>query len=146
MSQNKLKFLSKENPSDSEVNEIRYGLRSYNDAFVSRKESVKVLVSCRNSEDQLIGGAYGIIQWDWLHVDLLWVHEDYRHKGLGSKLMAEITDKARERKIFRFKLETASFQALDFYKKLGFTVFGTLEDLPPGYTNYLLSKVDSEHV
>ena len=37
-------------------------------------------------------------------------------------------------------LDTLSFQALDFYKKYGYIVFGQIADLPPGHTRYYLRK------
>ncbi len=33
-----------------------------------------------------------------------------------------------------------SFQALPFYQKLGYTVFGQLDDLPIGHQMYFLQK------
>ena len=44
-------------------------------------------------------------------------------------------------------LDTFDFQALGFYQKLGYELFGHLDDYPPGHTKYFLQKrrlVDSE--
>ena len=38
------------------------------------------------------------------------------------------------------RLETWGFQARPFYEARGYTVFGVLEDYPPGETEYHLSK------
>ena len=35
---------------------------------------------------------------------------------------------------FARNLETHSYEALGFYQKRGYEVFGTLEDYPPGHT------------
>jgi hypothetical protein len=37
-------------------------------------------------------------------------------------------------------LDTHDFQALPFYQKLGYEIFGELEDFPPGHTRYYLKK------
>jgi len=37
-------------------------------------------------------------------------------------------------------LDTFSFQARGFYEKLGFAVFGTMEDFPPGHQRFFLQK------
>lgn len=38
------------------------------------------------------------------------------------------------------RLDTLEFQALPFYEKLGYQVFGVLDGYPPGYRQYHLSK------
>jgi len=38
-------------------------------------------------------------------------------------------------------VETHTFQAVDFYHKHGYIIFGELPDLPKGYTKYFLKKV-----
>ena len=36
-------------------------------------------------------------------------------------------------------LDTFSFQARGFYEKLGYTLFGTIDDYPPGESRFFLS-------
>ena len=47
---------------------------------------------------------------------------------------------AASRGCFAATLDTHSFEALGFYQKRGYEVFGTLEDYPPGHTKYFLRK------
>ncbi|MCA9909224.1 MAG: GNAT family N-acetyltransferase, partial [Anaerolineae bacterium] len=37
-------------------------------------------------------------------------------------------------------VDTLDFQAPDFYRQLGYTVWGQLDDLPPGHTRYFMRK------
>ena len=37
-------------------------------------------------------------------------------------------------------LDTFTFQARGFYERLGYSVFGTLEDYPPGHSRFFLKK------
>ncbi|MGC6728099.1 hypothetical protein ACP0GO_26835, partial [Escherichia coli] len=37
-------------------------------------------------------------------------------------------------------LDTYSFQARGFYEKLGYTVFGTIDDFPPGHQRFFGRK------
>jgi hypothetical protein len=37
-------------------------------------------------------------------------------------------------------LDTFSFQAREFHERLGYTVFGTITDCPPGHSRFFLKK------
>ena len=47
---------------------------------------------------------------------------------------------ARERGCAGIWLDTFSFQARGFYEKLGYTVFGRIDDYPPGQSRFWLRK------
>ena len=47
---------------------------------------------------------------------------------------------AIRRGCFAATLETHSYEALGFYQKRGYEVFGMLEDYPPGHSKYFLRK------
>jgi ribosomal protein S18 acetylase RimI-like enzyme len=79
-----------------------------------------------------------VIGWEWLFVDNLWVHDDLRGQGHGRDLLARAERRALEHGCHSAWLDT--FQALGFYEKCGYSVFGTLEDYPPGQTRYFLRK------
>jgi ribosomal protein S18 acetylase RimI-like enzyme len=57
-----------------------------------------------------------------------------------SALMREAEAVARENGCTGIWLDTFSFQAPGFYEKLGYTVFGTLADYPPGHSRFFLHK------
>ncbi len=46
----------------------------------------------------------------------------------------------REKSCVGIWLDTFDFQAPDFYKRLGFTEFGRLDDFPPGHQRFYLHK------
>lgn len=54
--------------------------------------------------------------------------------------MLRAEDEGRLRGCIGVYLDTFDFQARPFYEKLGFTVFGTLEDYPPGHRRFFLKK------
>ena len=88
----------------------------------------------------LVGGAGGTIGLRWLHVDVMWIAEAQRGRDLGSRLLARLEAMAIARGARNAHVETTSFQALDFYRKRGYEVFGQLEDFPEGHTYYYLKK------
>jgi len=89
----------------------------------------------------VLGGILGEIKWGWLHIDGLWVDESLRRDGWGTRLLGTMEQYARSQGITNYHLETTSFQALPFYQKQGYEVFGQLPDMPPGHVSYFLRKM-----
>lgn len=91
-------------------------------------------------DNQLIGGAVGIIKFGWYFLEGLWVDERYRRKNIGSMLIERIEECAKSNNTLGVRLETWNFQAREFYEKKGYTVYATFEDCPPGTIDYFLKK------
>jgi GNAT superfamily N-acetyltransferase len=89
---------------------------------------------------ELLGGLWGGTSYSYLHIELLYLPEDLRGAGLGSQLMAQAEQEATRRGCLGVWLDTFSFQARGFYQRLGYTVFGTFEDYPPGHSRFFLRK------
>jgi len=87
-----------------------------------------------------IGGLWGRSAYEWLFVELLFVPEHLRASGMGTQLMRQAEEIARQRGCTGVWLDTFAFQALGFYQKLGYTVFGELKDHPRGISQYWLQK------
>lgn len=87
-----------------------------------------------------VGGAVGYGAFDWVYVELLYVPAELRGQGHGTRLMQGVEDFARARNLIGIRLDTFDFQARPFYEKLGFVVFGTIDDHPRGGRRYFLSK------
>lgn len=92
-------------------------------------------------EEQLAGAIVGKRQYDTLHISLLGVDDTYQKLGVGSKLMQAMEEQAIQEKVITITLTTKAYQALGFYLKNGFEVFGELADVPMvGTTKYYLVK------
>lgn len=134
-----LAYQTLENPKDEPaVKTIMEGLRRHNRAALGEPTHCNLAVVARDG-GTVVGGVWGEIVWDWLHVHILWVADDRRGRGIGSALMEAVESAAVERGIDRCHLETASFQALPFYEGLGYEVFAELEK-PIGYRTYYLRR------
>ena len=94
----------------------------------------------KDTRGEWLGGLTGYIWGGWLLVNFLWVSEFLRGQGQGTRLMDAAEAMARERGAAGACLETFTTQAPDFYKKRGYTVFGRLDDYPPGHAKLFLSK------
>ena len=94
----------------------------------------------RDRNRQVVGGLFAWTYWNWLEVKYLWVKEELRGKGYGSKLVFAAEKEAIQRGCESAFLDTFSFQALNFYKKLGYSIFGILEDFLGQHQRYFLKK------
>jgi GNAT superfamily N-acetyltransferase len=88
----------------------------------------------------VIGGLWGRTAWGWLHMDTLYVPEALRRAGIGARLVAMAEEEAKRRGCLGAWLDTFSFQARGFYESIGYRVFGTIEDQPPGHARHFLQK------
>ena len=95
----------------------------------------------RDARGEWVGGLLGHVWGGWLHVQALWVVGAMNGQGLGTRLLLAAEDHARSLGATMSTLGTFSFQAPTFYKRHGYTIFGTLEDYPPGHTKFYLRKV-----
>ena len=88
----------------------------------------------------MLGGLWGRVSYDWLFVELLFVPEAARGADLGTALLAKAEEVARARGCVGIRLDTYSFQAPDFYRRLGFEIVGSFPDYPKGYSQIFLRK------
>lgn len=101
-----------------------------------------VEITLLNEQDELVAGITATIYWKQMHVDFLWVDESLRGQNTGTELLNKAEEIARKHHCRYIQLETFSFQAPEFYKKKGFTLFGVLDDSPyDGAKQYFLKKV-----
>lgn len=94
-----------------------------------------------NENGDIIGGISGSVRMcDSVHIDLHWIHEDYRRNGIGTHLLNQVETEAKKKGYNQVKLETFDFQAKDFYIKNGYEVLGVFEDYTTEPNRYSLKK------
>lgn len=113
---------------------------AYNFAQTGVSEWHPVGYLLRNDRGEWLGGCLGYIWGGWLHVRWLWVTQPLRGKGYGARLLDAAERFGAERGAAAATLETHSFQAREFYLRHGYSIFGTLEDYPPGHNKYFMRK------
>ncbi len=97
-------------------------------------------VLVRDEADAVVGGLTGRTSAAWLFVELLWLPEALRGTGLGTRVMVAAEAEAVQRGCIGAHLDTYDFQAPGFYRKLGYEIFGSIEDHPPGHTRFWMRK------
>ena len=126
--------------SKKETDYVREALKQYNIEHVGDDSHTPISIVEYDQEGKVIGGIIGGTYWGWMYIDILWVHEDYRNKGIGSKLLSEAEKEAVRRGCHHVHLDTMSWQAPEFYIKKGYEVIGILHDIPKENQKYLLQK------
>ena len=116
------------------------GLDMHNIAATALPDYCPVNFVLRGERGDVLGGLLGLVWGHWLHVTTLWVAEPARGLGHGTRLLENAEAYARERGAVGVTLETHSFQARPFYERLGYEVFGALEDCPRRHVKFYLRK------
>ena len=133
----KLQILPAENP---EWAIIGGGVHAFNIEKAGEDDGQTLCFVLQGDDQEIVGGIIAATHWDWLYIDLMWIKAEFRGQGYGSRLLAMAEEKGRELGAQNAYLDTFSFQALDFYKKYGYQIFGKLEDFPVGHQRYYMTK------
>ena len=129
-----------DNPSEADREAILGPLRAFNISRAGDPRIRPVALLLTDEQGNHVGGLWGRLAYDWLFIELLAVPEEHRGGRHGTALMAQADSIARANECTGMWLDTYEFQARGFYEKLGFEVFGTLEDHPIGQKRFFLRK------
>ena len=127
-------------PDPANAKFIEDGLAAYNLRFAPPYGTQRLAVLLHDADGKLAGGLLGLTWWGWLRIDIMWLDEAVRGQDWGTRLMQAAEAEAIRRGCHHVFLDTLSFQALPFYLKLGYIVFGQLDDLPMGHSMYFMQK------
>jgi GNAT superfamily N-acetyltransferase len=129
-----------EAPSEADRDAVVAPLRAFNITHGGDPAIRPVAVLLTDGDGRHVGGLWGRSSYGWLHVELLAVPAEYRGRQYGRALMQAAEDIARRDGQIGMWLDTFEFQARGFYEKLGFELFGELEDHPMGQSHFFLRK------
>jgi len=133
--------LTLEETSDpADVRVVEDGLLAFNLQFVPDPQYKPLNIFLRNSEGRVLGGLIGNTYWGWLYVSIFWLEEALRRGGYGSKMLAMAEQEAIRRGCHHAHLDTLDFQSPAFYEKQGYSLWGTLDDLPSGHKRHFYQK------
>jgi GNAT superfamily N-acetyltransferase len=135
-----LSIVSVEKPEESVWGILGQNINAYNRQQAGDDKSQRVCFALQAPDQEIAGGAIGVIYWDWLYIDLMWIKEELRGRGHGHRLLTQLEEEARRRGANHVYLDTFSFQAPAFYQQHGYQVVGVLNDFPAGHQRYFLSK------
>ena len=116
---------------------IEFNLMHFPDDLKGRYQELNLHLV--NEDSAIIGGIGGEFCWNWLEIHYLFIEPEHRKSGYGRALLRVVEKMAIEKECDFIKLDTLSFQALDFYLKEGFQIYGKIENAGR-HTHYYLKK------
>ncbi len=123
----------------ADVAAVGAGLDAHN-ARAANFDAIRRLGCFARRDRALIGGAVGRYWGTASELQELWVREDLRGSGIGSKLVARFEERVRELGCTILYLETFSFQAPEFYRKLGYEIACQFPGFPDGASKFVMKK------
>jgi GNAT superfamily N-acetyltransferase len=129
-----------ENPPQEARDVISAGLIDVNRRLLGDPQVKSRAVLLASDDGAVIGGMWARTAFQWLFIELLFVPEPLRGRGLGRELLARAEREATRRGCIGAWLETLSPQARTLYERCGYSVFGETPDFPPGNARTFLSK------
>jgi GNAT superfamily N-acetyltransferase len=137
---NDIKIDVHRDPSVEAKDVIGNGLLEFNESQVGHAKFKEFGIFASSESGVIFAGLLGHTLWNGFFIAKFWVSEAVRRKGIGRQLLARAEELAIQKDCNHLHLDTFDFQALDFYEKAGFRIFGAIEDYPIGHKRYYLHK------
>lgn len=128
------------NPNKNEIEFVNNALEKFNNMHVGPDNHLLLNIVEYDENQNVIVGILGGTYWGWLHIDILWVDENFRSKKIGSRLLIAAENEAKKRGCHSVHVDTMSWQAPEFYKKHGYELISELDNIPNGYKKFHFIK------
>ncbi|MBB4006354.1 GNAT family N-acetyltransferase [Allorhizobium taibaishanense] len=116
-------------------------LTAYNNAMFGSTGGHKGLfIPLEDQHGQVEGGLSGRTARGWLDIDILFIPEPLRGKGLVGKLLALAEEEARRRGCKGAHIQTANPAATTAYQKYGYEIFGTIDHFIDDFALTMMMK------
>lgn len=127
-------------PHFADIAVLEQGLFAFEEARLGSPGHTEFAVFLRDDEGRILGGIDGHIMWHRLFIKTVWLDETVRGHGHGSRLMAVMEEEAARRRCRSVWLTALGVRALHFYRRLGYEIFGALDDYVGGQSLYSVQK------
>jgi GNAT superfamily N-acetyltransferase len=128
-------------PSDDAETVIEGGLDRFNVSRAGHSDSRALAVLITDPvTNGVVGGLLGKTTLGLFFVDLIFVPDSLRGRGVGSRVLEAAEREAARRNCTAVALYTISFQAPAFYVRQGYRELGRIECDAPGYTRFCMTK------
>jgi len=126
-------------PKEDDVEVLPNKLEAFNESRWPGHQPWQPLGVFVRDGERIVAGLAGETYSGWLFIKYLWVSDGLRGQKIGRRLIGAGEQRALERGCHSPWVDTFSFQAPGFYRKLGFEVFAEL-DWSPEHKRFFLRK------
>jgi len=127
-------------PAPDDIQFLDDRLYEFNVAATGIDNGRLLAIFARDASGTITAGLSGWTWGDCCRIDKLWVREDLRGGGLGRRLLCTAEREAARRGCRLVALDSHSFQAPEFYRKLGYELWAALDGYPSPHRQCYLRK------
>ena len=132
--------LKLENIESKRTQELANLIRAYNRSNREPSKSEPLNIYLEDEAGNLVAGMVAETFGNWLEIEYLYVSDDLRGQGIGSKILETAENESRNRGCKYSFVDTFNFQAPKFYKKHGYKEVFALKEYPYTGERYYYTK------
>ncbi|RRJ16904.1 GNAT family N-acetyltransferase [Lachnoanaerobaculum orale] len=132
--------LKLENIESKRTQELANLVRAYNRSNREPSKSEPLNIYLEDEDGNLVAGMVAETFGNWLEIEYLYVSDDLRGQGIGSKILETAENESRNRGCKYSFVDTFNFQAPKFYKKHGYKEVFALKKYPYTGERYYYTK------
>lgn len=127
-------------PDDASLATVLDGLKAFNAGLIGTSDLRKLAVLIRDENKTTIGGLSGHTIRGWLYIDMIFVPDSLRERGMATRLLAAAEAEAINRGCHAVWMDTVNPDALKLYLRLGYSISGELKEFARGLSCFILEK------
>jgi GNAT superfamily N-acetyltransferase len=136
-------FVISNSPTKEEIQRTENLVESYNREQTKGaydQPGIEISVVAKDPEGTVVGGVNASTMLRVMHLEVLWVADEYRKFGYGSDLVLAAERIGFEKGCLSSHTWTFAFQAPGFYPKIGYELLGIYDGYPDGLTEHVFMK------
>jgi Predicted acetyltransferase len=126
---------------DADRQAILDALKAHNAVMLGPSDRLDLFIPLKDEDGKTDGGLVGYTGRGWLYVEMLFVPERLRGRGMAGKLLQMAEDAARARGCKGAYIDTINPVARRAYERQGYEPFGTLENFTREFSIVWLRKL-----
>lgn len=127
-------------PDRADLRDVERAVLEFNMQRTGYRDDAELACVLRDDDGALVAGLSGFTWGGYGMIEWLFVRDDQRGTGLGTRLVRAAEDEATRRGCVVMRVNTHTFQAPDFYARLGYGVIGSSDDTPVGHGEIFYAK------